>query len=168
MAGYYEYAMSNNAVAAYENGEKPLSRWTKKEIIDKIEDAEINLNCSIDNLKKVPAKVLKEICLSYSSWHHTSNHFNRTDFYSVDYEKIAEITNAQLDQCIADYKKESKEVSEEKWECTFLEWSGSRKHPKATEVTEIGIIKGNYFYRKDGTKKKTTANGFQYIKRIGG
>lgn len=64
MAGYYEYAMSNNAVAAYENGEKPLSRWTKKEIIDKIEDAEINLNCSIDNLKKVPAKVLKEICLS--------------------------------------------------------------------------------------------------------
>lgn len=30
MAGYNGYSMSNNAVAAYENGEKPLSKWKKK------------------------------------------------------------------------------------------------------------------------------------------
>lgn len=30
MAGYKGWAMSNNAVAAYENGEKPLSKWTNE------------------------------------------------------------------------------------------------------------------------------------------
>ena len=31
MTGYKnDYSMSNNAAAAYENGEKPLSKWTKK------------------------------------------------------------------------------------------------------------------------------------------
>lgn len=33
MAGYYGYSMSNNAVEAYENGEMPISKWTKKEIV---------------------------------------------------------------------------------------------------------------------------------------
>jgi len=29
MSGYDGYSMSNNAVDAYENGEKPISKWTK-------------------------------------------------------------------------------------------------------------------------------------------
>ena len=33
MAGYDGYRMSNNAVAAYSDGEKPRSKWTKSEII---------------------------------------------------------------------------------------------------------------------------------------
>jgi hypothetical protein len=33
MAGYNGYAMSNNAVSAYENGEKPISKWTKAEML---------------------------------------------------------------------------------------------------------------------------------------
>ena len=37
MAGYREYSMSNNAVAAYENGENPLSKQTKKEILEEVE-----------------------------------------------------------------------------------------------------------------------------------
>lgn len=32
MAGYNGFSMSNNAVAAYEDGEKPLSKWTKADI----------------------------------------------------------------------------------------------------------------------------------------
>lgn len=46
----------------------------------------------------------------------------------------------------------------------FLEWSGTRKHPVAKEIVEEGIVKGDWFYRKNGTKKKTTANGFEFIK----
>ena len=86
MAGYYEFSMSNNAIAAYENGEKPLSKWKKADIIAAIEkairDKELVLNCNMDKLKKAPVKELKILCLSYSSWHHTSNHYNKTDFYS--------------------------------------------------------------------------------------
>lgn len=133
MAGYKGWAMSNNAVAAYENGEKPLSKWTKAAILDAIRKQEIELKCSKEKLRKLPVEVLKETCLIYSSWHHTSSHYNKTDFYSL---------------------------------CAFLEWSGSKRHQKATELIEVGIVKGDWFYREDGSKKKTTANGFKFLERV--
>ena len=133
MAGYKGWAMSNNAVAAYENGKKPLSKWTKAAILDAIRKQEIELKCSKEKLRKLPVEVLKETCLIYSSWHHTSSHYNKTDFYSL---------------------------------CAFLEWSGSKRHPKATELIEVGIVKGDWFYREDGSKKKTTANGFKFLERV--
>lgn len=169
MAGYNRFSMSNNAVAAYEDGEKPLSKWTKTDIFDAINEREVKLKCSIEKLKKLPVKVLKEICLTYSSWHHTSNHYNKTDFYSLDIDRIENLTDDKIEELLLDYKANKKvesKPSEEKWKCAFLEWSGSRKHPVATEVIEEGIIKGNWFYRKDGSKKKTTANGFRFIKQI--
>lgn len=171
MAGYNGWVMSNNAVAAYEDGEKPLSKWTKADIFEAIEDQEVELKCSIEKLKRLPVKVLKEICLTYSSWHHTSNHYNKTDFYSLDMDTIEKLTDDKINELIADYKADKKtesKPSEERWECAFLEWTGSRKHPKATEIIEEGIVKGNWFYRKDGSKKKITANGFRFIKKIGG
>lgn len=169
MAGYNGFSMSNNAVVAYEDGEKPLSKWTKTDIFDAINEQEVELKCSIEKLKKLPVKVLKEVCLTYSSWHHTSNHYNKTDFYSLDVDRIENLTDDKIEELLLDYKtgkKVESKPSEEKWECAFLEWSGSRKHPVATEVIEEGIIKGNWFYRKDGSKKKTTANGFRFIKQI--
>ena len=33
MSGYKGYSMSNNAVAAYSGGKKPMSKWTKSEIL---------------------------------------------------------------------------------------------------------------------------------------
>ena len=47
MAGYNGWSMSNNAVAAYEDGEKPLSKWTKTDIFGMIEEQEVELRCSI-------------------------------------------------------------------------------------------------------------------------
>ena len=79
------------------------------------------------------------------------------------------MTDDKIEELLLDYKKEKRmesKPSEERWECAFLEWSGTRKHPVATEVIEEGIIKGNWFYRKDGSKKKTTANGFRFIKKF--
>lgn len=76
MAGYDGYSMSNNAVAAYESGEKPLSQWTKGDIISEIERLvsakEIDISFDIANLKKVPVSTLKDVCLKQTSWHHTS------------------------------------------------------------------------------------------------
>lgn len=167
MAGYNGFSMSNNAVAAYEDGEKPLSKWTKADIFDTIKDTGIELKCSIEKLRRLPIKVLKEVCLKYSSWHHTSNHYNKTEFYSLDINRMENLTNDKIEELLLDYKKEKRmesKPSEERWKCAFLEWSGSRKHPVAIEVIEEGIIKGNWFYRKDGSKKKTTANGFRFIK----
>lgn len=171
MAGYNGFSMSNNAVAAYEKGEKPLSKWTKTDILEGIEKAirkeELTLNCSMEKLKKLNVKLLKEICLTYSSWHHTSNHYNKTEFYSLDYDEIEELTDEKIENILSEYKSEKPiEAVEERWQCAFLEWSGTRKHPKATEVIEEGVIKGDWFYRADGSKKKTTANGFRFLKQI--
>lgn len=40
--GYRGYSMSNNAVAAYEDGEKPLSKWSKSDIILAVAEIDIN------------------------------------------------------------------------------------------------------------------------------
>jgi hypothetical protein len=165
MAGYNGYSMSNNAVSAYEDGERPISKWTKGDIISFIESAVKNdglaLECDLDVLKKASAKVLKDVCLSRSSWHHTSSRYNRTNFYIVDLGKVEALTNEQLSA----YVPES-EPADEKWKCAFLEWTGTRKHPKTTEYVEVGVVKGDWFIREDGSKKKTSAKGFRFIERI--
>lgn len=169
MAGYNGFSMSNNAVEAYHNGEKPLSRWNKREIIQAIKELDIELKCSLEKLQAAPLQVLKDRCLYCSSWHHTSKHYNRTDFYSIDEDEIAELTDTKIDEYIACYneaKSSKNEEKEEKWECAFLEWTGTRNHMKAREVIEEGVIKGEWFYRKDGTKKKTTANGFRRLREL--
>ena len=171
MAGYNGFSMSNNAVAAYESGEKPLSKWTKTNILEEIgktiREEELTLNFSMEKLKKLNAKTLKQICLYRSSWHHTSKHYNKTDFYSIDIDSLIELTDEKIDIIIENCKEDkSEEPTEERWQCAFLEWSGTRKHPTAIEVVEEGIVKGNWFYRADGSKKKTTANGFRFIKQI--
>lgn len=48
----------------------------------------------------------------------------------------------------------------------FFRMVWNRKHPVAKEIVEEGIVKGDWFYRKNGTKKKTTANGFEFIKKL--
>lgn len=171
MAGYSGFSMSNNAIDAYENGEKPLSKWKKADIVEAVESYrdENKLTFSMDLFGKISLAVMKERFLYKSSYHHTSLHFNKTDFYSIDDTELDELTDEQIEAIICQSKKENKvELApcEEVWKCAFLEWSGTRKHPKATEIVEEGVIKGDWFYRKNGSKKKTTANGFRRIKRI--
>lgn len=128
MAGYNGYSMSNNAVAAYESGEKPLSQWTKGDIISDIERLvsakEIDISFDISNLKKVPVSMLKDVCLKQKSWHHTSEYYNRTNFYSLDFDKIENLTDKDIKSYLETAKEQkvnSKEPIAEKWECSFLE-----------------------------------------------
>lgn len=67
--------MSNNAVAAYENGQKPLSNFTK-------EDAEAlsELTGLKWTLKEVKDFVKDSGEVGY---HHTSKFYNKTNFYSI-------------------------------------------------------------------------------------
>lgn len=165
MAGYYKYSMSNNAIAAYEDGEKPKSRWKKSEIIEAIAQAissgEVK-ECDLSYIKKIPAKELKDLCLRKTSYHHTSSYYNKTDFYSVDYDRVSNLSKDMIESYkILDIQPDP----EEKWICRFLEWSGTRRHPKATEIEEEGVIKGDWFYRKSGEKKSINANGFKKVRR---
>ena len=175
MAGYYGYSMSNNAVEAYKSGEKPYSKWKKADIIQAInqliESEELELKCDINNLFALNVNLLKKLALCQSSWHHTSSWYNHTDFYSIDSDYLSDLSNGDIEQLKKQYSQ-STEINDnsksngEKWECAFLEWSGTRNHPKSTEIVEIGIVKNNWFYRSNGSKKKTTANGFRFIRKI--
>lgn len=171
MAGYYGYKMSNNAVEAYECGEMPLSKWTKSAIIKRItemvNDEEVEINFTLENLFKLPAKTLKAELLTMVAWHHTSSWYNVTDFYGIDDNKLESLSDDDI-KAFSEKKEEKKEEpKKEMWKCSFLEWSGSRNHPKATRREEVGMVKGNWFYICNGNKKKkTTANGFEFIERI--
>ena len=85
MAGYNGWSMSNNAVQAYEDGEKPLSKWTKKTLVYELADAlDAEPEEVAEALKPYTVKEVKDKCLTYSSWHHTSSRYNRTAFYELD------------------------------------------------------------------------------------
>lgn len=163
-SGYSGYSMSQRAARAYEDGEKPLSKWTKREIINKIKDIDKE---KAQAFSKVKLSVLKDTVLRYSSWHHTSSMCNRTDFYEVSDEIIEEMT---IDDILNLTKKE--EVKEEpvnkyKGTIIYLEWSGTRKHPKATEhkLEDVWIEEKGCFYLVTNDtgelviKKKIGSNG---------
>ncbi len=96
--GYNGYSMSNRAVIAYDNGEKPWSKWNKKELIQDI--LTINSNLDENLLKKINLLNLKNEFLEYSSWHHTSKFYNITNFYSLNLEWIKSTDNNDLKRII--------------------------------------------------------------------
>ena len=163
MAGYRGYSMSNNAVNAYENGEKPLSKWTKADMVDAI--------CAVSEFKpadfrRIKKEVLAGTLLKRSSWHHTSSHFNATDFYEIDEDKVAIYEKEGLGRMIEASAATKKKVELEPIRYCYvhyLEWSGSRKHPKATDREEYGTIKKTTFTGISGTRKRS----FDVLKEFG-
>lgn len=113
MAGYNGYSMSNNAVAAYNNGEMPLSKWTKTAILETIFDNREISEEKADLLRKMTAKELKGAFLRQSSWHHTSKFYNCTNFYSLDFEKIEEISAKEIKNIISNRQKKVRRSVEE-------------------------------------------------------
>lgn len=165
MSGYNGYSMSNNAVQAYEDGEKPYSKWTKKAILEAIDK---ETNRSSNEFKNVPVAVLREMFLYCSSWHHTSKYYNQTDFYSLDTEKVENITKQELQEYVSTVEHIGAKREEKlsyRANCEYLLWSGSRNHPKATKYTEDGTITGNWFVSDTGVRKSINSNGFKILKR---
>lgn len=169
MSGYHNYSMSNNAVLAYQTGEKPLSKWTKSAILETLQANNYSSNF-IQEVKKYPAAVVKSALLYRSSWHHTSKHYNETDFYSVDVDmdekEALEQLNYNAERLTAE-KAEKQKEQPERWLVHYGVWVGTRRHPKCEWVEDIGTISGNWFVsEKDGTRKNVNGNYFEKIKKI--
>lgn len=168
-SGYSGYSMSNRAVDAYEDGEMPLSKWTKKMIISEVVEHE---HFTEEELKKYHKNVLAEYFLFESSWHHTSKFCNATDFYSIDEDIAKEGSIKELEEIKKRYtperkpKKEIKKLEARKAHITYLEWGGTRVHPKATEVNAYAVIIGNWAYLENGKKKSICSNGFKVNKYL--
>jgi len=89
--GYVGCSMSERAARAYDSGEKPKSRWTKKAMLDAIEEycdeSGIAYDGSASALKK---DELFSRFFCWTSWHHTGKYANATDFYGIDEDAVME------------------------------------------------------------------------------
>jgi len=121
MAGYFEYSKSNNALDAEESGRYPAT--------------------TLGKLLGVKPKAIKALLVS-TEWHHTSSHYNKTNYYD------AEEAQERLEELKAWQEPKAGEIVHLGCSGKFLDWSGSRNHPKATEVEfkDLTVIeKGDWF-----------------------
>lgn len=163
MAGYlHDYSMSRNAAEAYQSGEMPMSKWTKAAIIEEIRNSYPDM---VNLIKSVPAAILRRELLEKSSWHHTSCRFNRTDFYAISEAVMEDLTAEQVAAWAPIAKAEPKTVCY-RGDLHYIEWSGTRKHPKATAMVleDIDIEERGSFYicfrnGEEVLRKKIGGNG---------
>lgn len=124
MAGYNGYSMSNNAVYAYLDGEKPYSKWNKEELIESIKYLNPSVGEKIEELK-CTVEFLKEKFLIYTSYHHTSKFYNKTDFYKIDDDLLEDYSVADLEKDYNHfqfYKKQEREIKKiKKWLDTIID-----------------------------------------------
>lgn len=89
-SGYIGHSMSRRAAEAYEDGEMPKSKWTKKAMVAAIQSYcdEFDMSFDPDVLKGMRKDEVFERFFRESSWHHTSKFFNETDFYKLDEDAV--------------------------------------------------------------------------------
>jgi|GEM_PF-1086748 len=92
-SGYSGWSMSVRAAQAYEDGEMPKSKWTKKAMLVAIEGYcdEFDLVFPSELLNAMRKSELFERFFELSSWHHTSKYCNETDFYSINEEAVCDV-----------------------------------------------------------------------------
>ena len=90
-SGYIGHSMSRRAAEAYEDGEMPKSKWTKKAMVAAIQSYcdEFDMFFDPDVLKGIRKDDMFERFFHKSSWHHTSKFFNETDFYKLDEGRVS-------------------------------------------------------------------------------
>lgn len=134
MAGYNGYSMSNNAVHAYDNGEKPLSKWTKAALLAQCGD-------KAEMLSALTVGELRDLLLTRTAWHHTSEYFNRTDFFMVDEDIVTELTEDRVTAIIAARQPRHREAKPAAHNITaeikYTVWEGRyRNYRRPVEYTE--------------------------------
>ena len=149
-SGYDGYRMSKRASEAYRNGEKPLSRWTKKEIVSLSGD---------ERMAGYPLSVLRKYFLYQSSWHHTSRYANKTDFFAISEDAIRNIDINELDRLAEEDRKQRQASATEKPKKAIIsygEWEGTRSHPRLVMREEYAIVIGRWAYLESGKRKDLT------------
>lgn len=170
------FSMSINAASAYKSGEKPMSKWDKKTIMAEVIkiDAE-----KADLLQPVSAQILKNKLLVWTSWHHTSKRFNRTDFYSLDKETVLSVTKEDIRSWTDENRMRRAEkpisidAAQYRGDFHYIEWTGTIRHPRPiNHVLESVLIeeRGCFYYITDDSgklllKKKIGSNGTEAIRR---
>ena len=158
--GYVGHSMSVNMAEAQANNELPASKAASK------------LGVGVDAIRDV---------LSPSAWHHASSYYNKVNVYDInpylelkagrelseDVYTPEEIEEYKQNwEMMKTYPKPDKNVKEYYGTAEWIEWEGTRQHPKPVQHKEENIKiqeKGSFytFYLPDGKiiRKKIGSNG---------
>lgn len=144
--GYDGYSMSNNARAAYADGEKPLSKWNKQNILEEIyayADEDVQSKLDKSGVKELTTEELKSYFLKNSSWHHTGRFYNRTDFYIIDENAVSSISAEVVDeikkQRIRKFKSEEEKQNAIKNQKALAE--AKQLYEKMNLILRAGVVK---------------------------
>ena len=152
---YIGRKMSHRAHQAYENGEKPLSKRKKDEILHLLsQESELDFT-------DMTLPMLKEFFLIKSGWHHTGKFYNKTAFYRFEFDP-KRWDQEQINYCAALKKGEKKQKKENNYITARIKYhfrSGTRKHPIYNSEEEIVR-----FRSLDGKVK--TKNGNKLLSKI--
>lgn len=143
MAGYcYERGMSNNAVFAYECGRKPISKFTKSDLLTH----EIDL--TLDFVKWLAKKNIWET----SEYHHTGGTwYNSTYFYDLeDLRELISNDDFNLSELLCEFQKEKNDKKQTKNDLLprvsgkYPVWGGSRSRPKILYYESFNGVKSGF------------------------
>lgn len=154
MAGYADdFSMSNNAIDAYDRGLRPRSKWNKADILNALPaDARTYLQ-----LDQYPLEFLREYFLEVEEWHHTSKHYNQTDFCRpsvVDWATSTLEDVQDLYRVWAQRQQKAqamKTAAPRKARVTYTHWTDKRTH---RTVTEYALVRGSWIYTQSGLRKR--------------
>lgn len=126
------------------------------------------------NEKGIPAHLIEEFC-NYEEWHHCSSKYNIVKFYNPEYvlatfgviKSENYSANDEAVRALEEYKnkKGNKDTKIfEDCEVEWIEWEGTRSHPKA----ECHHVEGAIIEHSGGRFVKIKLpNGKEFKKKIG-
>ena len=164
--GYVGSKMSERAVIAYSFGEKPMSKWTKADIIEGVVAYGVWSREVLESYKRC---VLADYFLYNSSWHHTGRCYNETNFYCIDEDRAEHVDMEALN--LYAFEAQEKNAQSSFWAgkpeikrayIEYEEWEGSRRYGKFVKHEKHCLVVGDWAYTLDGKKN---ING-EHIKQI--
>jgi hypothetical protein len=135
---------------------KPYSHWQKSDIAAAFEKAvENGLTTDLDIrlFQKIPCQKVKSLCLIKAAG---------DGMYKIDFGKLTKLTPDDITVLTGELHP-VKEV----WRCSFVESIIINQTVRAKRLTEVGIVHGKWFYRKNGKRKLVTSKTFKFIEKIG-
>lgn len=111
-SGYIGISRSRRAKEAYEGGERPATKWTKKALLEGIADA--FGDDVAEKSRKLSKLELVNSFLEASSWHHVGAYATPVWFYRIAEDRTAEEASRLVDQLIREKTTQKAEKKAEK------------------------------------------------------
>ena len=150
--GYIGKSMSVNAQIAYDYDEMPKSKWTKKAILQYLDENDrLDL---VEKARNLPLYVLREY-LENTGYHHTGAFYKTTRFYIFNIKWFDEATEAHFESIInANKAKNPKKTKEERDEIKRKE--EIRKEMKAEKIEREKLFKYSSYKTLKGFLRNVT------------